>query len=86
MVTPASQRGAAPMSVAELEEVRRSLRRFVERELMPFERRAMSDAERAAELPLKKLWRDQRSFRITEGPTEVLRTALAKLILRGAMQ
>lgn len=38
------------------------------------------------ELPLEKLWRDQRSFMITEGPTEVLRTALAKLILRGAMQ
>lgn len=35
------------------------------------------------ELPLEKLWRDQRSFMITEGPTEVLRTALAKLILRG---
>ena len=33
---------------------------------------------------LEKLWRDQRSFMITEGPTEVLRTALAKLILRGA--
>jgi acyl-CoA dehydrogenase len=37
------------------------------------------------ELPLEKLWRDQRSFMITEGPTEVLRTALARLILRGAM-
>jgi acyl-CoA dehydrogenase len=37
------------------------------------------------ELPLEKLWRDQRSFMITEGPTEVLRTALAKLILRGGM-
>ena len=37
------------------------------------------------ELPLEKLWRDQRSFMITEGPTEVLRTALAKLILLGAM-
>jgi acyl-CoA dehydrogenase len=37
------------------------------------------------DLPLEKLWRDQRSFMITEGPTEVLRTALAKLILRGAM-
>lgn len=36
------------------------------------------------ELPLEKLWRDQRSFMITEGPTEVLRTALAKLILREA--
>jgi acyl-CoA dehydrogenase len=38
------------------------------------------------ELPLEKLWRDQRSFMITEGPTEVLRTALARLILRRAMQ
>jgi acyl-CoA dehydrogenase len=37
------------------------------------------------ELPLEKLWRDQRSFMITEGPTEVLRAALAKFILRGAM-
>jgi acyl-CoA dehydrogenase len=37
------------------------------------------------DLPLEKLWRDQRSFMITEGPTEVLRTALAKLILRGAV-
>ncbi len=33
-------------STSELDEFRRSLRRFVERELMPFERRAMSDAER----------------------------------------
>lgn len=48
MVTPSSQCDAAPMSVAELEEFHRSLRRFVERELMPFERRTMSDAERAA--------------------------------------
>lgn len=38
------------------------------------------------ELPIEKLWRDQRSFMITEGPTEVLRTALAKLIMRGAHQ
>ena len=37
------------------------------------------------ELPLEKFWRDQRSFMITEGPTEVLRTALAKLVLRGAV-
>ena len=35
------------------------------------------------ELPIEKFWRDQRSFMITEGPSEVLRTALAKLILRG---
>ncbi len=38
------------------------------------------------ELPLEKFWRDQRSFVITEGPTEVLRTALAKLILREGIQ
>lgn len=37
------------------------------------------------ELPIEKFWRDQRSFMITEGPTEVLRTALAKMILRGAL-
>src|SRR5258708_21985832 len=36
------------MSVPELDAFRRSLRRFVERELMPFERRAMSATERAA--------------------------------------
>jgi acyl-CoA dehydrogenase len=35
------------------------------------------------ELPLEKFWHEQRSFMIREGPTEVLRTALAKLILRG---
>jgi acyl-CoA dehydrogenase len=35
------------------------------------------------ELPIEKFWRDQRSFMITEGPTEVLRTALAKLLLKG---
>ena len=34
------------MSTPELDEFRRSLRRFVERELMPFERRAVSSAER----------------------------------------
>ncbi len=38
------------------------------------------------ELPIEKFWRDQRSFMITEGPSEVLRTALAKQILRGGMQ
>jgi acyl-CoA dehydrogenase len=35
------------------------------------------------ELPLEKFWRDQRSFMITEGASEVLRTALGKLIIRG---
>jgi acyl-CoA dehydrogenase len=38
------------------------------------------------ELPIEKLWRDQRSFMITEGPTEVLRTALARQILREGLQ
>ncbi len=37
------------------------------------------------ELPIEKFWRDQRSFMITEGPTEVLRTALAKLVVRGGV-
>src|SRR5258708_32141382 len=36
------------MSVSELDAFGRSLRRFVERELMPFERRAMSATDRAA--------------------------------------
>src|SRR3954452_24025432 len=35
------------MSAAERDEFRRSLRRFVERELMPFERRAMSETDHA---------------------------------------
>jgi len=34
------------MSISELDEFRRSLRRFIERELMPFERRDMSEADR----------------------------------------
>ena len=38
------------------------------------------------ELPIEKFWRDQRSFMITEGPTEVLRTALARQVLRGGLQ
>src|SRR5437667_6799463 len=36
------------ISVSERDEFRRNLRRFVERELMPFERRAMSATDRAA--------------------------------------
>lgn len=35
-----------------------------------------------SDLPIEKLWRDARSFMITEGPTEVLRTALAAQLLR----
>jgi acyl-CoA dehydrogenase len=35
------------------------------------------------ELPIEKMWRDARSFMITEGPIEVLKTALANHIIRG---
>jgi len=34
------------------------------------------------DLPIERFWRDQRSFIITEGPTEILKMALARLILR----
>jgi len=34
------------------------------------------------DLPIERFWRDQRSFIITEGPTEILRMALARLVLR----
>jgi acyl-CoA dehydrogenase len=34
------------------------------------------------DLPIERFWRDQRSFLITEGPNEVLRTALARDILK----
>lgn len=33
------------------------------------------------EMPIQKLWRDQRSFMITEGPSEVMRMAIARRIL-----
>jgi acyl-CoA dehydrogenase len=33
------------------------------------------------DLPIEKFWRDQRSMMITEGPEEVLRTALARHVL-----
>ncbi|MCW3837019.1 acyl-CoA dehydrogenase family protein [Sphingomonas canadensis] len=36
------------------------------------------------ETPLERYWRDLRSFRITEGPTEVLKTTMARSILRQA--
>jgi hypothetical protein len=39
---PSSQCDAVPMSVADLEEFGRNLRRFVERELMPFERHVVA--------------------------------------------
>jgi len=38
------------------------------------------------DLPVEKMWRDQRSFRITEGPTEVLRTAMARQLMRGGYE
>jgi len=34
------------------------------------------------DLPIERFWRDQRSFIITEGPSEVLRTALARQIMK----
>ena len=38
------------------------------------------------ETPLERYWRDLRSFRITEGPTEVLKTTMARSILQRAGQ
>ncbi|MDY0273457.1 MAG: acyl-CoA dehydrogenase family protein, partial [Advenella sp.] len=32
--------------------------------------------------PVERFWRDLRSYRITEGPTEVLRTTLARQLLK----
>jgi acyl-CoA dehydrogenase len=34
------------------------------------------------DLPIEKFWRDQRSFIITEGPTEILKMALSRQIFR----
>lgn len=34
------------------------------------------------ETPIERFWRDIRSYRITEGPTEVLRTTLARQIIK----
>lgn len=36
----------------------------------------------ALEMPISKLWRDARSFMITEGPVEVMRMVLARDVLR----
>jgi acyl-CoA dehydrogenase len=36
----------------------------------------------ATELPIEKFWRDQRSMMITEGPTAILKMALARHVLR----
>ena len=37
----------------------------------------------ATEMPISKMWRDARSFMITEGPVEVMRMVLARDIFRG---
>ncbi|HEY1362734.1 MAG TPA: acyl-CoA dehydrogenase [Xanthobacteraceae bacterium] len=37
----------------------------------------------ATELPISQMWRDARSFMITEGPVELMRWVLAREILRG---
>jgi acyl-CoA dehydrogenase len=34
------------------------------------------------DLPIERMWRDQRSFIITEGPTEILKMTLARHVLR----
>jgi acyl-CoA dehydrogenase len=34
------------------------------------------------EMPISKMWRDARSFIITEGPVEVMRMVLARELLR----
>ena len=34
------------------------------------------------ELPIQKMWRDARSFMITEGAVEVMRMALARDVLK----
>ena len=36
----------------------------------------------AKELPIEKFWRDQRSMMITEGPVPILKSALARYVLR----
>jgi acyl-CoA dehydrogenase len=38
----------------------------------------------ALEMPISKMWRDARSFMITEGPVEVMRMVLARDLLRGS--
>ena len=34
------------------------------------------------DLPIAEIWRNQRSFIVTEGPTEILKMALARHVLR----
>ena len=34
------------------------------------------------DLPIERLWRQARSFRITEGPTEIMKMVIARNILR----
>lgn len=36
------------------------------------------------DLPIERFWRQQRSFRITEGATEVMKMVIARHLLRGA--
>jgi acyl-CoA dehydrogenase len=36
----------------------------------------------STELPIEKMWRQQRSYRITEGATEVMKAALARHVIR----
>jgi acyl-CoA dehydrogenase len=36
----------------------------------------------ATDLPIEKMWRDQRSMMITEGPIEILKMTLARHVLR----
>ena len=38
--------------------------------------------ERTTELPIYKIWKDSRSFMITEGAAKVMRMALARETLR----
>jgi acyl-CoA dehydrogenase len=33
------------------------------------------------EMPIEKMWRQQRSYRITEGASEVMRTVIARHVL-----
>ena len=39
----------------------------------------------ATEMPISQMWRDARSFMITEGPVEVMRMVLAREIFRGVV-
>jgi len=43
----------------------------------------IAGTELATEMPISQMWRDARSFMITEGPVEVMRMVLAREIFRG---